>query len=60
MDMMKTVKCLLALIKCSKALYFIKKLVCFAAVGILVTGILLQPNNVKKCKKLMRKVKAVM
>lgn len=60
MDMMKTIKCLLALVKCSKVLYFIKKLVCIAAVGILVAGVLLQPDNMKKCKKLMRKAKAVM
>lgn len=60
MDMMKMVKCLFALVKCSKVLYFIKKLVCFAAVGVLITGAVLCLGDKKKCKKLMSKVKAVM
>ena len=59
MDIMKMGKCLYALVKCGKVLYFIKKLVCLAAVAVLVGGVSLSLMDKKKIKKLRSKLKAV-
>ncbi len=56
-NILSAVKCLLCLIKCSKYLYFIKKSVCIAAIGIvIVTGISMLSGNsclVKRLKEMM-------
>ncbi|MDD6011653.1 MAG: hypothetical protein PUC33_02280 [Oscillospiraceae bacterium] len=38
MNFLKTLKCLLCLAKCSKYLYFAKKILCFSAVGIVAVS----------------------
>ncbi len=56
MDLFKTIKCILCLVKCSKYLYYIKKAVCFAGVGLaFVTAVCLFKNN----QSLLRKLKVM-
>ena len=47
MDLLRTVKCIFCLVKCSKYLYYIKKAVCFAGVGLafLMAVCLLKDNK---------------
>ena len=57
MNILSAVKCLFCLVKCSKYLYYIKKAVCFAFIGIAVfAGITLisgESNPLKKLKEMM-------
>lgn len=57
MNMLSAVKCLLCLIRCSKYLYYIKKAVCIAFIGVAVfTAITLLSGDsryVKKLKEMM-------
>lgn len=61
MDMFKTVKCVAALIKCSKCLYFVKKALCVVIILIsCAAAFCLFLGDKKECKKLVSKIKAVM
>lgn len=63
MNIFKSIHCILCLVKCSKYLYFIKKLLCcvtLAFTAITVLSCFLGEGNKKDCKKLISKFKAVM
>ncbi|MGN0468645.1 MAG: hypothetical protein ACI4GY_07985 [Acutalibacteraceae bacterium] len=60
MNMLKFYKCICCLIKCSKCLYFIKKILCFTTLALLAGGLVMSMCDKKTCKKLMSKIKAVM
>ncbi len=47
MDLLKTVKCIFCLVKFSKYLYFIKKAVCFAGLGLIAVAALCALKNNK-------------
>lgn len=60
MDIMKSIHCIIGLVKCSKCLYFIKKALC--AVTILVatsTALCLYAQKNTKLKKAIKHIKAV-
>lgn len=57
MNVLKLIKCLLCLVKCSKYLYFIKKIICICAViltGVFLLGMI--PFDKKLLKKIGRKL----
>lgn len=57
MNILSALKCLLCLIKCSKYLYYIKKVICFAFLAVaVVAGLSLlsgESNAVKKIKEMI-------
>lgn len=56
MDLFKTVKCIFCLMKCSKYLYYIKKAVCFASIGLAaVTAICLLKDKKTMLRKFLVK-----
>ena len=60
MDIFRTFKCVAALIKCSKCLYFVKKALSAVIILICAGGVLCCVlGNKKECKKLVSKIKAV-
>lgn len=61
MDILKSVNCISCLIKCSKCLYFIKKLLCIATVTVvLISGICCLTQKDKKIKKILCILKEAM
>lgn len=56
MDIFKTIKCIFCLAKCSKILYYIKKLLCIAGIGVAIVFTLCA---LKDDKKLMKKLKVM-
>lgn len=57
MNLVKLIKCLFCLVKCSKYLYFIKKVICISA--IVLTGVFLI-GAVPQYKEIMKKLKVKM
>ncbi len=60
MNMLKMYKCICALIKCSKCLYFLKKAVCTLTIMLTAGSVIYFFLDKKRKKELMEKVKAVM
>lgn len=64
MNLFKSIKCIICLVKCSKYLYFLKKALCCATLvftAITVISCCFNDGNKKnECKKLISKLKAVM
>lgn len=56
MNLIKTIKCLCCLIKCSKYIYYIKKALCVATLVIAVFAIF---GNIGKCKAIMQKFRVM-
>ena len=56
MNIMKTIKCLCCLMKCSKYVYYIKKALCLATVVIACCAIF---SNMGKCKDMIRKLRVM-
>ena len=56
MNLIKTVKCLCCLIKCSKYIYYIKKALCVATVMIAVFAVL---GNCGRCKAMLEKLRVM-
>lgn len=54
MNFLKTVKCLCCLVKCSKYVYYIKKALCVATIGLTVWALL---GNFGKCKAMISKLR---
>ena len=54
MNFLKTVKCLCCLVKCSKYVYYIKKALCIATIGLTVWALL---GNFGKCKAMISKLR---
>ncbi|MCM1365332.1 MAG: hypothetical protein NC215_10175 [Ruminococcus sp.] len=63
MNIFKSLHCIICLIKCSKYLYYIKKLLCcvtLAVSAVTVIGCFLGNDKKSECKKIISKFKAVM
>lgn len=56
MNLIKTIKCLCCLIKCSKYIYFIKKALCIATVSFAVIALVC---NCGKCRTMLEKLKVM-
>lgn len=56
MSLMKTIKCLCCLIKCSKYIYYIKKAICIATVVVAAFALC---SNVGRCKEMMKKLRVM-
>ena len=56
MNLIKTLKCLCCLIKCSKYIYYIKKAICIATVVVAVFALC---SNMGKCKEMLSKFKVM-
>lgn len=56
MNLIKTIKCLCGLIKCSKYIYYIKKALCIATVIIAICAVC---TNMDKCKSMISKLKVM-
>ena len=56
MNIMKTIKCLCCLIKCSKYIYYIKKAICLATVIIALCAVC---SNMGKCKEMLSKLRVM-
>ena len=55
MSILKMLKCIFCLIKCSKYVYFIKKVICiFVVILSLVCALILYSGENKKLKKLLK------
>lgn len=56
MDLIKNIKCIICLVKCSKYLYFAKKLICFMTIvigAVMLLSFAGDKDTVKKLKGLM-------
>lgn len=60
MNMLKCLKFICCLIKCSKVLYFVKKILCALIIMLSLGAVLMSCCDKKKIKKLVSKCKAVM
>lgn len=47
MDIFRTLKCILCLVKCSKYLYYIKKVLCFVSLGLVAVVLICTAKNSK-------------
>ena len=56
MTLMKTIKCLYCLMKCSKYIYYIKKAICIATVVVAVFALC---SNMGKCKEMLSKFRVM-
>ena len=56
MNIVKTIKCLCCLIKCSKYIYYIKKAICLATIVIALLAIC---SNMGKCKEMLTKFRVM-
>ena len=54
MTVLKTIKCICCLVKCSKYVYFIRKALCVATITLTVTALFC---NMGKCKALISKLR---
>lgn len=60
MTVMKTLHCVFCLIKCSKYIYYVKKIICvFVIILSLVCALCLYSDKNKKLKRLIKELKAV-
>ena len=60
MSIIKTLHCIFCLIKCSKYIYFVKKVICVFVVFLsLICALLLYSDKNKKLKKLLKEVKGI-
>lgn len=53
MNVLRTVKCLYCLVKCSKYIYYIKKALCLVTIALTLWTLL---GNMGKCKALISKL----
>lgn len=56
MNILKTVKCLCCLIKCSKYIYYIKKAICITTVVIALCALC---SNMDRCKAMISKMRVM-
>lgn len=56
MNIIKTIKCLCCLIKCSKYIYYIKKALCLATVIVSLWAVC---SNMGKCKAMLSKFRVM-
>ena len=54
MNLIKTLKCLCCLVKCSKYIYYIKKALCIATLGLAVCAVCC---NFGKCKAMISELR---
>ena len=54
MDLFRTLKCILCLVKCSKYLYYIKKFICFMSIALVGVSVL---SALKNNKSILRKLR---
>lgn len=47
MDLFRTLKCILCLVKCSKYLYYIKKILCIFSISLVVVALICGAKNSK-------------
>ncbi len=47
MDLFRTLKCVICLVKCSKYLYYVKKALCFASIGLIAVALICAGKNSK-------------